>query len=98
MIHHHLPAVNIAMMAKSANFRETVTGADNLTDGTSINGVSATAGMLTETMELMLNDFRLSLLGSSPGYQATFQASTRVASIRRKSSTSAGGSTNTVAA
>jgi len=49
-------------------------------------------------MELMLNDFRLSLLGSSPGYQATFQASTRVASIRRKSSTSAGGSTNTVAA
>ena len=73
-ISHHLPVVNIAMMAQSPVFNETVTGADALTDGTSINGISATAGMLTETMELMLNDFRLSVLGSNPGYQATFQA------------------------
>jgi hypothetical protein len=86
-INHHLPTVNIAMMAQSPNFTEIVTGADNIpatagfiaADGSnissvSINGISATAGLLTETMELMLNDFRLSLLGSNPGYQATFQA------------------------
>ena len=65
---------NLATLVHNPAFTETIQDANNLPDNTTIDGTTATGAQLTETMELMLNDFRLSILGSSPGYQATFQA------------------------
>jgi hypothetical protein len=62
--------VNLAALRTNPNFFETIQGS-NLP---SLNGTTASGAQLTQTMEMMLNDFRLSFLGSSPGYQQTFQA------------------------
>ena len=73
---HHLPAYNIAMLYNNPLFTQIINGANLLNDGSNanLNGTTATSAQLTQTMEMMLNDFRMSFLGSSPGYQATFQA------------------------
>ena len=71
---HYLPSVNIAMLANMPVFHQTIKGLSAANDPMHLVGTTATGAQLTQTMELMLNDFRLSVLGSNPGYQETFQA------------------------
>jgi hypothetical protein len=70
----YLPPVNIAMLANMPVFHQTIRGLSAANDPLHLVGTTATGAQLTQTMELMLNDFRLSVLGSNPGYQETFQA------------------------